>query len=96
MTYKNKKLLELARQIPCTLCGVEDGTIVAAHSNQQKDGKGTGIKASDSMVDSLCSKCHYELDNGKDLTREERIEIWELAHRLTFRHFIENDKLVVK
>ena len=58
MTYKNKKLLELARQIPCTLCGKEDGTIVAAHSNQQKDGKGTGIKSADYRIASLCYGCH--------------------------------------
>ena len=73
-----------------------DGTVCAAHSNQQRDGKGTGIKASDAMVASLCSKCHHELDNGKDLSKDERREIWELAHRLTIKHFIENDMLVVK
>lgn len=73
-----------------------DGTVCAAHSNQQRDGKGTSIKASDAAIAAMCSKCHFELDNGKDLTRQERIEIWELAHRLTFRHFIEHDMLVVK
>jgi len=73
-----------------------DGTVCAAHSNQQRDGKGTGIKASDAMVASLCSKCHYELDNGKDLSKDERREIWELAHRLTIKYFIEHDMLVVK
>jgi len=73
-----------------------DGTVCAAHSNQQRDGKGTGIKASDAMVASLCSKCHYELDNGKDLSKDERREIWELAHRLTIKYFIEHDLLVVK
>jgi hypothetical protein len=73
-----------------------DGTVCAAHSNQQRDGKGTGIKASDAMVASLCSKCHHELDNGKDLSKDERREIWELAHRLTIKYFIEHDMLVVK
>lgn len=94
--YRNKKLLELCREIPCQSCGRSDGTVCAAHSNQQRDGKGTGIKASDAMIASLCSKCHHELDNGKDLSKEERREIWELAHRLTIRHFIEHDMLVVK
>jgi hypothetical protein len=94
--YRNKKLLELCREIPCQSCGRSDGTVCAAHSNQQRDGKGTGIKASDAAVASLCSKCHFELDNGKNLTKEDRREIWELAHRLTIRHFIENDMLVVK
>jgi hypothetical protein len=96
MLYRNKKLLELCREIPCQSCGNSDGTVCAAHSNQQRDGKGTGIKASDAMVASLCSKCHYELDNGKDLSKDERREIWELAHRLTIKYFIEHNMLVVK
>ena len=36
--YRNKKLLEVARLIPCQHCGIEDGTCVAAHSNQQFGG----------------------------------------------------------
>jgi hypothetical protein len=94
--YRNKRLLELCRELPCQSCGRNDGSVCAAHSNQLRDGKGTGVKASDAMVASLCSKCHYEIDNGKDLSKEERREIWELAHRLTIRYMIENDMLVVK
>ena len=94
--YRNKKLLELCREIPCQSCGRMDGTVCAAHSNQQRDGKGTSIKASDAAVAAMCSACHFEIDNGKDLSKEERREIWELAHRLTIRHFIEHDMLVVK
>jgi hypothetical protein len=94
--YRNKKLLELCRELPCQVCGRIDGTVCAAHSNQQRDGKGTGIKASDAMVASMCHSCHTQLDNGKDLTKEERREIWELAHRLTIKHMIENEMLVVK
>jgi hypothetical protein len=89
MTYRNKKLLELARQIPCTLCGVEDGTIVAAHSNQQKDGKGTGIKSADYRIASLCYKCHMELDQGRSLTKSMRVELWEQAHRRTIGELFE-------
>ena len=96
MIYRNKKLLELCRELPCQVCGRQDGTVCAAHSNQQRDGKGTGIKASDAMVASMCNLCHSKLDNGKDLTKEERIEMWELAHRLTIKHMIENEMLVVK
>jgi hypothetical protein len=94
--YRNKRLLELCRELPCQSCGRSDGSVCAAHSNQLRDGKGTGVKASDAMVASLCSKCHYEIDNGKELSKEERREIWELAHRLTIRYMIENDMLVVK
>lgn len=73
-----------------------DGTVCAAHSNQLRDGKGTGIKASDAMVASLCSICHHELDNGKALSKEDRREMWELAHRMTIKYFIENDMLIVR
>ena len=89
MTYRNKKLLELARQIPCTLCEIEDGTIVAAHSNQQKDGKGTGTKSADYRIASLCYKCHMELDQGRSLTKSQRLELWEQAHRKTIGELFE-------
>ena len=89
MTYRNKKLLELARELPCQLCGKEDGTIVAAHSNQQKDGKGTGIKSSDYRIASLCYGCHMELDQGRSLTKSQRMELWEQAHRSTIGELFE-------
>ncbi len=42
MIYRNKKLLEIVREFPCQHCGKQDGTVVAAHSNQLRDGKGKG------------------------------------------------------
>lgn len=83
MNYRNKKLLEAIRSFPCAMCGVEDGTVVAAHSNQIRDGKGKGIKAHDYRIAALCFKCHYELDQGKNLTKAERLDFWETAHRKT-------------
>jgi len=67
MVFRNKKLLEILRNFPCQHCGKQDGTVVAAHSNQLRDGKGKGIKASDYRVASLCFMCHAELDQGKNL-----------------------------
>lgn len=89
MTYRNKKLLELARKLPCTICGIDDGTIVAAHSNQLRDGKGKGIKASDYRIASLCFKCHYELDQGTKYSKGERMYFWEEAHRKTIGEMFE-------
>lgn len=83
MIYRNKKLLEACRVLPCQICGIEDGTIVAAHSNQLRDGKGRGIKASDYRVASLCYRCHSELDQGTRLSKQERVDQWEEAHRKT-------------
>ncbi len=46
MNYRNPKLLKLADGAPCMMCSMQDGTVVSAHSNQLRDGKGTGIKGS--------------------------------------------------
>lgn len=64
---------------------------MAAHSNQLRDGKGKGLKAHDYRTASLCFTCHAELDQGKSMSRQERIEMWEEAHRNTIGWLFEND-----
>ncbi len=87
--YRNKKLLEIARLLPCQHCGIEDGTVVAAHSNQLRDGKGRGLKSSDFRIASLCFRCHAEADTSSTLTKVARIEMWEQAHRATIGELFE-------
>jgi len=87
--YRNKKLLELARLLPCQICGIEDGTVVAAHSNQLRDGKGRGLKSSDFRIASLCFRCHAEADTSSTLSKIARIEMWEQAHRATIGELFE-------
>lgn len=82
---RSTKLMHLYRVIPCQLCGKDDGTVCGAHSNQAKHGHGRGIKASDIYCASLCSKCHYEIDQGKVFPREEKIERWNEAHKRTMK-----------
>ena len=94
--YRNKKLLEIARLLPCQHCGIEDGTVVAAHSNQLRDGKGRGLKASDFRIASLCFRCHAEADTSSTLTKVARIEMWEQAHRATIGELFEQGLVVVK
>ena len=96
MIYRNKKLLELVRQSPCQICGNQDGTVVAAHSNQLRDGKGRGIKAHDYRIAALCYSCHMELDQGKSLDKAERVEIWEEAHRKTIAWLFENNHIELR
>lgn len=96
MNYRNKKLLEIVRESPCQLCGAEDGTVVAAHSNQLRDGKGRAIKAHDFRVAALCFRCHAEIDQGSKMSKEDRVDIWEMAHRKTIGWLFENDHLEVK
>ena len=96
MNYRNQYLLEKVREAACQHCGAQDGTVVAAHSNQLRDGKGRGIKAHDYRIAALCFKCHYSLDQGSSMTKEERREMWEEAHRKTVGWLFENDHLTVK
>ena len=93
--YRNPKLLQAVRDCPCQHCGARDGTVVAAHSNQMRDGKGRGLKAHDYRIAALCFKCHYEIDQGKDLSRAERLNLWEDAHRATIGWLFENDLIKV-
>lgn len=91
--YRNDKLLKAVRDAPCMACGVRDGTVVAAHSNQLRDGKGRSIKAHDYRIAALCFRCHMELDQGSKLSKEERLEMWEAAHRATVGWLFDNDLL---
>lgn len=91
--YRNKKLLEALRNLPCMNCGINDGTVVAAHRNQ---GKGMGLKNSDALVASLCYQCHHELDNGMKLNKQERRDMWDQAYIRTVQFLIENEILKLK
>lgn len=68
---------------------------MAAHSNQLRDGKGRGIKANDYRIAALCYRCHMELDQGKDLSKLDRVEMWEEAHRKTIGLLFDNGNLKV-
>ena len=79
------------RSSPCQHCGVSDGTVVAAHSNQLIDGKGRGLKAHDYRIAALCFRCHAELDQGAKMSKQERVNRWEAAHRATVGWLFENN-----
>lgn len=95
MIYRNKKLLELARVAPkCFCCGKDnDETVVAAHRNESK---GMGCKASDAGIAFLCHACHFEIDNGKSMTREQRRAEMNAAISWTLQWVIENHQEVFK
>jgi hypothetical protein len=70
--------------------------VVAAHSNQLRDGKGRSIKAHDYRIAALCFRCHSELDQGSKMSKEDRVDIWEMAHRKTVGWLFDNEHLEVK
>lgn len=90
MTYnyvRSPRLLATARDQSCTHCGVRDGTVVAAHSNQLQHGKGKSLKAHDCFTAWLCCRCHDFADgrSGVDplglyrATRADRQAMWTRA-----------------
>jgi len=89
--YRNPKILRAAQYVEnCFACGCPNtGNIVAAHSNQLRDGKGMGTKAHDFRVAFICSDCHTFVDSSK-AAKEEKEELWERAHRLTIAYLILN------
>ena len=54
-----------------------------------------GIKANDYRIAALCHRCHHELDQGIKLTRLERLELWEDAHRKTVGWLFDNGYLIL-
>lgn len=70
MTYRNRDLLGVVHELCCVNCGAHG--VQAAHANLQEFGKGMGTKASDAAIMALCPACHYELDQGKTMTKAQR------------------------
>ena len=97
MIYRNKRLLQLAKECPrCMFCRKPNqGDVVAAHSNQLRDGKGMGIKAHDYRIAFLCHACHMDVDQGHELDKAMRLERWEIAHRATVGWLFESGHLEI-
>jgi hypothetical protein len=68
ITYVDENWLAAVRTIDCcVLCGAFG--VEPAHRNE---GKGKGIKVHDCWTAALCRSCHRTIDQGKDMTREQR------------------------
>ena len=78
---RDKELLKRVCQLDCQHCGSGE-MVQAAHSNWG-GGKGRGIKADDNLVAALCQKCHWEVDQGHTLTKDERQAMWQAAYEKT-------------
>jgi hypothetical protein len=87
---RSTKLLREVAQLECQSCGSGYGT-QAAHTNWG-GGKGRGIKADDNLIAALCQTCHYEIDQGANLSKEQRQQLWLKAHHRTVRILLEMNK----
>lgn len=81
---EGSKYLAACRGEQCYLrvvCGGEASPdiVVPCHSNQSRDGKGMGLKASHERTVPGCHWCHSWLDQGK-ASREERFSTWDRAY----------------
>lgn len=92
---RSKAIMKAAREMRCTLvfpgCRVEP--CVMCHSNNQVDGKGTGIKAHDIFIAAGCPHCHDIYDGrksiidpftGEPITRAEREAAFNRGLRKTW------------
>ena len=80
---RSQKLLKLVAALSCQSCGMDNG-VQAAHSNWTEwGGKGKSLKASDEYTAALCLKCHYTIDQGAHLSKDERKDMWLKAHIAT-------------
>jgi hypothetical protein len=68
VTFRSKRWLQAVSTLDCVICG-KQGPSQAAHINE---GKGIGLRTHDCWTAALCPECHSNIDQGKDMTREER------------------------
>lgn len=90
--FRSEKLRRAVADLPCAHCGRE-GATQAAHRNE---GKGMGLKVSDALLAALCDECHRLLDQGRDLSRDERRDMWNRACIKTYQQLVETGRLAVR
>jgi hypothetical protein len=75
-TWRSAEWLAVVHRVPCVHCG--NPQVQAAHFNL---GKGKGLKASDATASALCMAQHMEIDQGRQLARQDRREYlaWALV-----------------
>lgn len=74
----------------CSLCGRFG--VQVAHSNQDR---GMGQKSPPSACAALCTECHHQIDNGRDLPQDERRRLMDRAIVKTHIRLAEAGKLRV-
>ncbi|EOI3503259.1 hypothetical protein ACULV4_000419 [Cronobacter dublinensis] len=90
--YRSAKWLAAVRQLDCCVLCRRWG-VQAAHRNEDK---GLGLKVDDSLTAALCVDCHHAIDNGSELTREERRALMDRAIVLTLRELTRRGLVVPK
>ena len=91
-TYRNQKWLRAVADLgECVLCGSHG--VQAAHRNESKS---MGAKVDDCLTAALCPTCHSAIDQGKDLSRDQRRSEMDRAIVLTLRQLVLQGRVSVK
>lgn len=88
--FRSKKHLQNVASLPCQICYVE-GRTQASHSNQAIHGKGRSIRASDEFTAAICVEHHFEIDQGSNLTKQQRVDMWNEAYQKTVNRLKEQN-----
>jgi hypothetical protein len=97
MTVRNRRLLDLAHDMPCMAdwkhaCKEWEG-VEPAHSDSQLFGRGHGHKSNDWAFAAMCHAAHMELDT---MERETKFYSWLRAHVKTQNWLWANQLVRVK
>jgi len=97
MTYRNRKLLDLAHDMPCMAefdhhCTEHLGCD-PAHSDSHIFGRGFSHKSNDFAFAAMCRNAHQGLDRFND--REVKFFEWLRAYAKTQKYLWENKKISV-
>lgn len=97
MTFRSRKLLDLAHECPCTADFPHDCTewqgVEPAHSDSHIFGRGHGHKSHDFAYAAMCHVAHMMLDT---FDRETKFYSWLRAHVKTQNWLWTNGKVTVK
>ena len=75
MTALERRWFVAVASIPCcVLCGAYG--VQVSHSNQMR---GMGQKSAPWNTAALCPSCHHDIDNGPDLSQEQRRALHDRA-----------------
>ena len=74
---RSKAIRDAARGEDCTICGIQDGTVVFAHLDESWAGKGMRIKADDIAGMFLCVNCHSEYGHARST-----IDQWQITRAM--------------
>lgn len=84
MTFRSRKLLDIAHDAPCMLKLVPCfGDVVACHSDSLADGRGVGHKSHDCLCVPGCMACHAVFER-KNLGRSQ----YEVVHMQALKKYL--------